>query len=159
MDNRFVFKKVAPQNVNNNVQPISLYLKEQERLLTELDKVISQEFQALKDKQVMLLKPLSEQKSHLMVKLQSNDQKLKLHPDVALLKTEYAAEVTIIKNMMTSCKYQNEVNGKLITMCMQSNNRLHALLVGVRDVVTKNMTYNAKGNASARGPVRLSVEA
>ena len=107
----------------------------------------------------MLLKPLSEQKSHLMVKLQSNDQKLKLHPDVALLKTEYAAEVTIIKNMMASCKYQNEVNGKLITMCMQSNNRLQALLVGVRDVVTKNMTYNAKGNASARGPVRLSVEA
>ena len=56
MDNRFVFKKVAPQNVNNNVQPITFYLKEQERLLTELDKVISQEFQALKDKQVMLLK-------------------------------------------------------------------------------------------------------
>ena len=29
----------------------------------------------------------------------------------------------------------------------------------VRDVVTRNMTYTAKGYATARGPSRLSVDA
>ena len=61
--------------------------------------------------------------------------------------------------MMKKCQFRNEINGKLITMCMKSANKLQAVLLGVRDVVTRNMTYTAKGYATARGPSRLSVDA
>lgn len=157
MDNRFVFKKANVQAPA--IRPLQDYLVEQDNILNELSQVISREYEALKDRKVSSLKPLSEQKSHLMVKLQSNDQKIKLHPQVALLKTQFQDFVKSIKEKMKSCKYKNDVNGSLITMNMQSNHKLYALLIGVRDMATKNMTYSNKGYAQAKGPTRLSVQA
>ena len=156
---RFVFKKITPNTQEAAVKPIKDYLMMQDKVLSCLEQVISREYQALKERHFELLQGLSTEKSDLMLKLQSNDQKLKLHPDVGTLKTKYSAEVLIIKNKMKKCHFRNEVNGKLITMCMQSSNRLQALLVEARDLVTRNMTYNNKGSASARAPLRVSVSA
>lgn len=153
---RFVFNRTTPQNT---VRPLKDYLDGQKEILEKLEKVIQAEYESLKDRHLENLKPLSEMKSDLMLKLQSNDQRIKLHPEVAKLHTEFLPEVTIIKNMMKKCQFRNEINGKLITMCMQSANKLQAVLLGVRDVVTRNMTYTAKGYATARGPSRLSVDA
>ena len=155
--NRFVFNKVNP--TPNTVRPLADFLKEQEMILDKLVRVIDSEFKALKERDMAQLNALSMQKSDLMVKLQSNDQRIKLHPDVATLKTDFADEVCRIKAKMNQCKFRNETNGRLITMCMQSVNKLQALFVGVRDSLTRNMTYSSKGTASARGPVRLSVVA
>lgn len=155
--NRFVFNKVNP--TPNTVRPLADFLKEQEMILDKLVRVIDSEFKALKERDMAQLNALSMQKSDLMVKLQSNDQRIKLHPDVATLKTDFADEVGRIKAKMNQCKFRNETNGRLITMCMQSVNKLQALFVGVRDSLTRNMTYSSKGTASARGPVRLSVVA
>ena len=156
---RFIFKKITPNTQEAAVKPIKDYLMMQDKVLSCLEQVISREYLALKESHFELLQGLSTEKSDLMLKLQSNDQKLKLHPDVGTLKTKYSAEVLIIKNKMKKCHFRNEVNGKLITMCMQSSNRLQALLVEARDLVTRNMTYNNKGSASARAPLRVSVSA
>ncbi|MGN0903171.1 MAG: flagella synthesis protein FlgN [Succinivibrio sp.] len=153
---KFVFNKVNPAVT---VLPLKEYLAEQNSILDNLLKVISGEFEALRVRRVDALKALSQMKSEMMVKLQSNDQKIKLHPEVESLKTVYSAEVQQIKAKMSQCKYRNEVNGSLIKMLMQSNNKLKAALLGARDAVTCNMTYNDKGSANARGPVRLSVQA
>ncbi len=156
--NQSVFKKVSEVNTAN-IRPIADYLNDQKAILDNLLKIINDEFDALRDRQIDSLKPLAEEKSHLMVKLQSNDQCLKLHPDVALLKTDYKDDVAEIKRMMKNCHFRNEVNGKLIKLCMQATNKLQALFVNVRDGITRNMTYNNKGNAMASGPSRLSVVA
>ncbi len=157
---KFVFRPTAQSNRPvNAIRPIKEYLDEQSLILDRLEKVISSEYQALKGKNMDDLKTYSELKSDLMLKLQSNDQRIKLHPEVDKLKTEYLTDTTIIKNKLLKCKFRNEVNGKLIVFNMQSNNRLNAALMNARDARTRNMTYSGKGYASARGPSRLSVQA
>lgn len=96
---RFVFNKTTPQNT---VRPLKDYLDGQKEILEKLEKVIQAEYESLKDRHLENLKTLSEMKSDLMLKLQSNDQRIKLHPEVAKLHTEFLPEVTIIKNMMKS---------------------------------------------------------
>ena len=86
--NRFVFNKVNP--TPNTVRPLADFLKEQEMILDKLVRVIDSEFKALKERDMAQLNALSMHKSDLMVKLQSNDQRIKLHPDVATLKTDFA---------------------------------------------------------------------
>ncbi len=156
---KFVFRKVSPAGVKQQVKPIKDYLLIQTEVLNNLEQVISREYIALKERHFDQLQSISTEKSDLMLKLQANDQKLKLHPEVQELKGKYSSDVLIIKNKMKKCHFRNEVNGKLITMCMQSSNKLQALLVGARDMVTRNMTYTSKGSATARGPLRVSVSA
>ena len=103
--NRFVFNKVNP--TPNTVRPLADFLKEQEMILDKLVRVIDSEFKALKERDMAQLNALSMQKSDLMVKLQSNDQRIKLHPDVATLKTDFADEVGRIKAKMNQCKFRN----------------------------------------------------
>ncbi|MBP5244129.1 MAG: hypothetical protein J6Z28_05375 [Succinivibrio sp.] len=98
--NRFVFKKITPNTQEPAVKPIKDYLMMQDKVLSCLEQVISREYLALKERHFELLQGLSTEKSDLMLKLQSNDQKLKLHPEVGTLKTKYSAEVLIIKNKM-----------------------------------------------------------
>lgn len=83
---RFVFNKTTPQNT---VRPLKDYLDGQKEILEKLEKVIQAEYESLKDRHLENLKPLSEMKSDLMLKLQSNDQRIKLHPEVAKLHTEF----------------------------------------------------------------------
>lgn len=68
--------------------------------------------------------------------LQQNGQKLKLHPDAAKLKTDFAKHVQVLKLKLAECKRRNEVNGRLIRLC-QSSCRLSAVLMGVRDTMTR----------------------
>jgi len=156
---KFVFKKVSSAPRANQVKSLADYLAEQENILNQLEKVIALEYSALKNRELRELQPLSTQKSDLMLKLQANDQKIKLHQDVALLKTTYSAKVLIIKNKMKKCHFRNEINGKLINLCIQTSNKMRSMFVSARDMVTRNMTYNCKGSATARAPLRVSVSA
>ena len=158
MNNRFVFKKVNTPP-KEDVNPITMYIKKQVDTLIKLEQVLLEENKALKEREYSRLQPVSHLKSDLMLQLQAIDQKLKLHPQMALLKTEYAKEVADIKNRMKRCQYRNAVNGKLIVMSMQTANKLRSLFVNAKDLITRNMTYNAKGSASARPPERVSVSA
>ena len=155
---KFVFKKLDPQKTTD-VKPMNLYLNMQKTILTELEVVIANEYSALKERRFSELTALSTQKSDLMLKLQANDQKIKLHPEASKLKTQYSADVLIIKNQMKKCQFRNRVNGDLINLCVQTSNKVQAMINKSRDVFTRNMTYNSKGSAFASGPSRLSVSA
>ena len=133
------------------------YLDEQDQLLDSVMKILNKEYRAIKERKIEQLESISEEKSSYMLKLQSNDQRLKLHPDAALLKTDYRARVEAIKNKLQKCKEMNEVNGKLISLALAANRRLSSVLMKARDQMTRNMTYTDKGNTVATGPLRVNT--
>ncbi|MCR5537108.1 MAG: flagellar protein FlgN [Succinivibrio sp.] len=150
--------KPAAQVAAAQIKPITSYLKEQDALLDELRKLLEDERAAIRDRDMKGLPKLTEKKSNMMLQLQSNDQRLKLHPQAAELKTLYLTSVNQIKSKLTECKRCNEINGKLIRLCLNSTKRVFGLLMDMRDKDTKNMTYTQKGNTIARGVQRLSIE-
>lgn len=145
--------------VNQQVLPISHYLDEQDKLLDEIQAVLVREFNCIKDRKLEFLESIAEKKSAIMLKLQQNDQKLKLHPQSKSLKEEYQQRVAAIKSKLQMCQRINDTNGKLINSCIASNRRLSSLLMVSRDKDTKNMTYTEKGGTVAKGLARLNIEA
>ena len=140
-------------------KPVSVYLKEQEQLLGDLGALLKSERIALRHRDIATITALSERKSQLMVQLQGNDQKIRLNPQAALLKTAFASRVRGIKDALCGCKRLNEINGRLSMLLLTSTRRAAGVLMQVRDSATMNLTYNDKGTTQARGPVRLSIEA
>ncbi len=138
--------------------PIAFYLKEQENTLNSLAELLKEERIALRHRELPLVNSIAEKKSELMVKLQGNDQKIRLHPESQLLKTVFKDRVDAIKSSLQDCKKLNAINGRLISLAMNSTRRLSAILMQTRDRATRNMTYNCKGSTTARGPMRLSIE-
>lgn len=141
------------------IKPLAEYLKEQATLLDNVEKVLQMEYHAIKERKIDSLEGIAEEKSSLMLQLQANDQRLKLHPQAALLKTEYASEVNALKDKLAKCKEINEVNGKLISLCLAANRRLTSVLMTARDKLSRNMTYNDKGTTVATGPLRVNINA
>lgn len=135
------------------------YLDEQDAILDAVIKILGREYQSIKDRRLDDLEAIAEDKSSFMLKLQSNDQRLKLHPDSAMLKTVYLPRVNAIKEKLAQCKMMNETNGKLISLSIAANRRLTSVLMNARDRMSRNMTYNDKGNTVATGPLRVNVNA
>ena len=133
------------------------YLDEQDQILDNVMRVLKKEYKAIKERRLTELEAISEEKSSCMLNLQANDQRLKLHPQAELLKTEYLPRVNAIKAKLTQCKQQNEVNGKLISLAMASNRRLSAVLMNARDKMSKNMTYTDIGNTVVTTPLRVNT--
>lgn len=159
-----MFKKLNPGTKADAkaapvVRPLIEYLQEQNKLLDEIGRVLSQENKALSGRDAEAINELSQKKSKLMLTLQQNDQKIKLHPDAAKLKTDFVKHVQVLKLKLAECKRRNEVNGRLIRLCQSSCRRLSAVLMGVRDKMTKSMTYTDKGGISANGLQRLNIQA
>lgn len=143
----------------NSVKPLSEYLNEQDALLENVSKVLTREYKAIKERKIDELEAIAEEKSSLMLQLQANDQRLKLHPETARLRTEYLDRVNAVKTKLTKCKMMNETNGKLIALSMAANRRLSSVLMTARDRLSRNMTYNDKGNTVATGPMRVNINA
>ena len=139
--------------------PLEHYLKVQDDLLTQLATLLDRERVALRDRQMPALNEIAEQKSALMLKLQSNDQRIKLHPQLPELKAAGSAKVTALRTKLRNCQRRNEINGKLIRLCLKSTRRVSALLMESRDRYTKNLTYNRKGTKQASGLPRLNIQA
>ena len=150
--------KPAAEVAAQQIKPIGEYLAEQEKILDALKRLLEAERVAVRDRDMQTLPKLTEQKSNLMLSLQSNDQKLKLHPQAAELKTIYLGRVNLLKQKLLNCKKCNEINGKLIRLCLNTTKRVFGLLMDMRDRDTKNMTYTDKGCTTARGLQRLSIE-
>ena len=151
MMNQFTPAPVKPM-------PVAFYLKEQENTLKSLSELLREERVALRHRELSVVNSIAERKSALMVKLQSNDQKIRLHPEAELLKTVFKDKVDAIKASLQDCKKLNAINGRLISLAMNSTRRLSAILMQTRDRATRNMTYTCKGSTTARGPMRLSIE-
>lgn len=145
-------------NQNNNVMPVAFFIKEQENILSTLYSLLEQERVALRHRDIESITKYAQQKSQLMVKLQANDQKIRLHSEASLLKTLFKERVATIKAKLQECKRLNAINGRLINLALNSTVRLSAVLMQTRDRVTRNLTYNDRGRTTARGPMRLSIE-
>lgn len=141
------------------IKPLAAYLSDQEETLKSLKRSLEAERSALKVRNMEGLTEASKLKSSLMVKLQNNDQRIKLHPDAPKLKTEFAKQVVEIKDALADCRLMNESNGKLIHLCINSTRRVTSLLMAIRDSFTMNMTYTDKGCTTATGPERVNVRA
>lgn len=141
------------------IRPLIEYLKEQNSLLDSVAVILGKEIKALTAKDYNSIETLAEEKSKVMLRLQSNDQKIRLHPDSEELKSTFLEHVLVLKQKLFECKKKNMVNGRLIDMDLASNRRLFAVLMGARDKATRNMTYNDKGTTTATGPLRVSIEA
>lgn len=102
-----------------------------------LGRVLSQENKVLSSRDAQAINELSQKKSKLKHTLQQNGQKIKLHPDAARLKIDFAKHVQVLKLKLAKCKRRNEVNGRLIRLCQSSCRRLSAVLMGVRDTMTR----------------------
>lgn len=135
------------------------YLDEQDAILDAVIKILNREYQVIKERRLDELETIAEEKSSFMLKLQSNDQRLKLHPDSAMLKTVHLERVNHIKEKLAQCKMMNETNGKLISLSIAANRRLTSVLMSARDRMSRNMTYNDKGNTVATGPLRVNINA
>lgn len=152
-------RTMSKGNSAPTIKPLSDYLKEQSNLLDNIERVLQMEHRAIKERKIESLEGIAEEKSSLMLQLQANDQRLKLHPEASLLKTEYAQDVAYLKEKLAKCKEINEVNGKLISLCLAANRRLTSVLMGARDKLSRNMTYTEKGNTVATGPLRVNINA
>lgn len=147
----------------NKAKPVSAiksledYLTEQDAILDAVIRILGREYTAIKDRRLEDLETIAEDKSSFMLKLQANDQRLKLHPDAPMLKTVYADRVNALKEKLNQCKTMNETNGKLISLCLAANRRLTSVLMSARDRMSRNMTYNDKGNTVATGPLRVNI--
>lgn len=143
----------------NNVKPLFEYLDEQDNLLESVHKVLTREYNAIKNRRTEELESIAEEKSSLMLQLQANDQRLKLHPEAPRLKGEFMPRVNAVKEKLRQCKLLNETNGKLIALSLAANRRLSSVLMGARDRLSRNMTYNDKGATVATGPLRVNISA
>lgn len=146
-------------NIKQEVLPIEVYLKEQKELIEKIGDLLGKEHNCLIKKDIDGLNNIGALKSQYILKLQQNDQKLKLHPQKDKLNSEYKKDVDYIKQSLCECKYINSVNGKLINMFLASTKRLNSMMMGIRDKMCMNLTYNNQGNTDARGPLRLSIQA
>ncbi len=140
-------------------RPVVLCLKDQEGLLTELEELLQNEHVALRHRDLDTLNAISARKSSLMITLQGNDQRIRLNPQAAMLKTIYKGRVDAIKAALLRCKRLNAINGRLINLNLNATMRLSSVLMSTRDKSTMNLTYTDKGRTRASGPVRLSIEA
>ncbi|MBQ9274051.1 MAG: flagellar protein FlgN [Succinivibrio sp.] len=149
-----------PVRVNERqVKPLVEFLNEQDEILLLLGRVLKEERRALRERDMKQLGLVSKEKSTLMVRLQSNDQRIKLHPECAQLKTTFADRMQAIKESLLTCKKTNDANGRLLELCSNTTRRMSSLLMKVRDQSTMNLTYTSKGNTTARGPMRVSISA
>lgn len=141
------------------IKTLEDYLDEQDAILDAVMKILSREYTAIKERRLDDLETIAEDKSSFMLKLQANDQRIKLHPDAAMLKTVHADRVAALKEKLTQCKLMNETNGKLISLSIAANRRLTSVLMTARDRMSRNMTYTDKGNTVATGPLRVNINA
>lgn len=141
------------------IKPLIDYLREQNMLLDNVADVLVKEGKALEKRDLVAIEELAEKKSELMLNIQANDQRIKLHPDVEELKTTYADHVALIRQKLEACKKKNIINGKLIDMSIASCRRLTSVMMDLRDKNTKNMTYTDKGTTIARGLAIVNLQA
>lgn len=132
-------------------------LKAQDSLLTELDKILKEEFALLKERKALDLTELNNRKSKCLLDLQTNDQSLKLHSQKDRLKNDLSKIKNLLADKLKSCQHQNDINGRLIELNLAANRRLASALIEIRD--TSTMTYDDKGNKNAIRGRHLNIDA
>lgn len=132
-------------------------LKCQDEILNKLKKVLEQEYAVLSERKALELNAINEEKSKLLLELQTNDQSIRCHSERDRLKNDYDKFRIILNKKLADVQKQNEVNGRLVDLNLAANRRLAQALIEIRDRNT--MTYDNKGNQNAIRGKHFNFEA
>lgn len=117
-------------------------------ILTTLKSLISEESQALRDRDADRLMALAKDKLQCLNDLQANDEILASRPDNQLLNSEpdLIKKVNQTKALLKECQDINSQNSSLIELNIASLNRFSQALQASRNA--SSLTYNDKGKTS-----------
>lgn len=137
-------------------QTLLVLLERQKLILTKLDKLLKDEFAALKNRQAFSLPQISQQKQKLLNELNANDAAIGKLPESGELKTTFRSHMEEIQKQLQNCQRQNSVNGRLIQLSIASNRRLGMTLSKLKD--RNSLTYDDKGSTHSSSSTGMDIQ-
>ncbi|GAA6170821.1 flagellar export chaperone FlgN [Colwellia sp. KU-HH00111] len=127
---------------------ISSLLTRQEMELTNLNGLLCNELEILKNRDLSVLEQASADKEALLTKINQLDKEISHYTSLEQLKEEptHSEQVTRIISLLHECKQQNEVNGQIINNSQIAINRFKNMLQ--KSISNNTMTYDSKGKTS-----------
>ena len=119
-------------------------LHTQDDYLSQMQGILEEEFSLLEQHQALALPALTERKQQLLAAIETLDKTLAEMPELALQLAAYPDEIAQLRAKLDACQAQNDINGRLLELCIVSNRRLATFLSQLRD--RNSLTYDAKGN-------------
>ncbi|MGY3855903.1 MULTISPECIES: flagella synthesis protein FlgN [Aeromonas] len=131
-------------------------LRAQDDHLSQMQGVLAEEFDLLKQHRALALPALAERKQQLLAAIETLDQTLAKQPDLRQQLSAFPAQLQALQSKLDACQEQNDLNGRLLELSIISNRRLASFLSKLRD--SNSLTYDAKGNTRS-GTRSLGIKA
>lgn len=111
----------------------------------ELSDVLAQEKQAIANRVSKDIELIAKQKVTLIEQLQTTDERVRRHPDVDSLTTdpELSPLVNKIRELISVCQQENDINGQALQRAQLSFNKLNNMMQQSQGKL--GMTYTAEG--------------
>jgi len=111
----------------------------------ELSEVLDQEKRAIASRASKNIEQCAKQKITLIEQLQTTDERIRRHPDVAGLNSdpELSPLVDEIRQLVSECQQKNDINGQALQRAQLSFNKLNNLMQQSQGKL--GMTYTAEG--------------
>ncbi|MBL0679073.1 flagella synthesis protein FlgN [Aeromonas dhakensis] len=119
-------------------------LHTQDDYLSQMQGLLGEEFNLLKQHQALALPELAERKQKLLADIEELDKAMALLPDLKQQLNTYPEQMRVLREKLDACQEQNDLNGRLLELSIVSNRRLASYLSKLRD--RNSLTYDAKGN-------------
>jgi len=134
-----------------NIEQLTLQLNLQHQKSQQLLKLLTQENQALVERDIELIQSIATTKQQLMSDLATVDQQIQqLVAPINELPPELVQLKNAIVDNISLAQQKNEVNGKAIALGINSLERLQTSIIRKR--AGNSMTYNQKGKTRGGGP-------
>lgn len=131
-------------------------LRAQDNNLSQMQGVLAEEFDLLKQHRALALPALAERKQQLLTAIEALDKTLAEQPDLRQQLSAFPAQLQALQSKLDACQEQNDLNGRLLELSIISNRRLASFLSKLRD--SSSLTYDAKGNTRS-GTRSLGIKA
>lgn len=122
--------------------------------LTKFLDTLSEEFAALKNRDLDNITRLSDSKAQLLTELNEIDSLAKSQAESNSEYTNWRQEFAA---KFKRCRMQNDINGKLIELNLVANRKLAAVLAKARD--KDSLTYNGHGLTQPSSSLPLGIKA
>lgn len=119
-------------------------LHAQDEHLSQMQGILAEEFDLLKQHRALALPALAERKQQLLTAIEALDKTLAEQPDLRQQLSAFPDQLQALQAKLDACQEQNDLNGRLLELSIISNRRLASFLSKLRD--SNSLTYDAKGN-------------
>ncbi|HEH9403865.1 TPA: flagellar protein FlgN [Aeromonas bestiarum] len=119
-------------------------LHTQDEYLSQMQGLLEEEFNLLRQHQALALPELAERKQKLLADIEALDQILAQLPELQQQLNAFPEQMHLLREKLDACQEQNDLNGRLLELSIVSNRRLASFLSKLRD--RNSLTYDAKGN-------------